>query len=257
MDRGKRWKLMRESSMCYWFPRVASLLPVPRTVIIELPLKVLAAVYSGDRWSDFPAEFRRTVLYNARILGFPLFLRTDQASGKHRWVETCYVERERDLVSHIFRVLEFNECAAPFGLPYRALVLREYVPLHSAFRAFNGMPVARERRYFVENGRVLCHHPYWPQDAIEEVHHHAPGLPENWRELLSELNREKGDERAVLGRLARLFSSRVRGYWSVDFAYTARGEWILIDAARGEISWHPPCPNQNAPHRRGKQPTSG
>jgi hypothetical protein len=49
--------------------------------------------------------------------------------------------------------------------------------------------------------------------------------------------------------MAETFGKRNPGYWSVDFARTRAGRWVLIDAARGEVSWHPDgCPhNPNPP----------
>ena len=37
-----------------------------------------------------------------------------------------FVEREEELIGHIFEVLEFNECVDILGLPYKALVFREF-----------------------------------------------------------------------------------------------------------------------------------
>jgi hypothetical protein len=32
---------------------------------------------------------------------------------------------------------------------------------------YGNMPVCREYRYFIEDGRYCCSHPYWPMDTIE------------------------------------------------------------------------------------------
>lgn len=176
-------------------------------------------------------------------IGYPLFLRSDQGSGKHQWRRTCYVPAEEDLMSHVINLVEWHECIGIMGLPYEALVFREYVDLGAPFTAFDGMPIARERRLFVRNGEVLCDHAYWVSHALERCHH---TLPEDWQGTLRALNTLHPDDRDLLYRMGAEFSRRVPGYWSVDFAQTAGGDWLLIDAARGELSWHP----RGCPHRK-------
>jgi hypothetical protein len=39
--------------------------------------------------------------------------------------------------------------------------------------------------------------------------------------------------------MAEAFAENVPGFYSVDFAQKADGQWVMIDAARGELSWHP------------------
>jgi len=222
------------NSLLYWFPKIVNLgIPVPRTEIVKVPYRVLL------KFMDKPEVLEPYVAeieMKAKRIGFPLFLRTDQASGKHGWKDSCYVPNEEELFTHIYNVVEFNFMADVTGLPCEALVLREFIELDWKFKAFWGeMPVARERRYFVRDGKVLCHHPYWIEDAIEKPN------KENWRELLKELNTETDEEIKLLSTYAKKVSSVMDGYWSIDFAHTRDGRWILIDMALGDRSWHPEC----------------
>ena len=43
----------------------------------------------------------------------------------------------------------------------------------------------------------------------------------------------------TLDNFATIFGENNPEFWSVDFALTRDKGWVLIDAARGEISWHP------------------
>lgn len=231
--------------MLFWFPKIADDFPVPRTEILPL---TSASQYELRRMLDGePLSPTRTELIKAtaREIGYPLFLRSDQGSAKHQWRDTCYVPTEEDLIPHLVRLVEWHECIGFMGLMYDALVFREYVDLVGPFTAFNGMPVARERRLFVQDGGVLCDHAYWVSHALDRGHHVAP-LPADWRGTLRALNTLHPDDKDHLYRMGAEFSRRVPGYWSVDFAYTAAGDWILIDAARGELSWHP----RGCPHRQ-------
>lgn len=94
------------------------------------------------------------------------------------------------------------------------------------------MPVASERRYFINKGQIQCHHPYWILDSI-----HDPSV-DNWRELLTELNEETPEEVKLLSKYALSVAEILEGYWSVDFALSNKGEWYLIDMAKGEDSFH-------------------
>ena len=240
------FELDKQSSMLNWYPKIQGDLPTPKTVILELTdadIRDLYNLLSGDPPS--PSLLPR-IQKAAQSIGYPLFLRTDLFSGKHEWTNTCYVDSARALKSNIPALVEANECAGIIGPPIRALVFREYRPLYSHFKAFRGMPVAREQRYFVEAGRILCRHPYWPEDAIEKAHHFQP-LPSSWRDALSDLNRTDATDDGMLAHFAAKFAELMPGYWSVDFAFTEVGQWLLIDAARGEASWHPDCIHNKTP----------
>ena len=229
---------MNRNSLMYWFPLIRDLgIPVPKTALTPVDRDQLMPVLEDGE--DWPDGFEETVKSLARGIGYPLFLRSDLASAKHGWENTCYVESEEELLSHIFSVLEFNVIAGIVGggLPYNALVFREFIPLDSRFTAWDGLPIARERRYFIKDGKVQCHHPYWIEDAV------AKGLPkeENWKSLLAEMNREQDAEIALLTSYAKEVSGVLDGYWSVDFAKAKAGWWYLIDCALGNRSWHPEC----------------
>ena len=228
-----------KSSLLVWWPKTNDIgIPVPKTVIVPLSNKDGRSFLDGG---SLPSSFVLTLREYAKLIGYPLFLRTDQASNKHGWKDASYVPSEKELLSHLGQVLEFNEIAHIMGLPYEAVILREYIPLQSSFEAFHGrLPIAKERRYFVRDGEVICHHPYWIKDAIEG---HSPSEG-NWEELLSELNKEGVDEIDLLSEYAKGVSKAIEGYWSVDFACGRTGKWYLIDMAEGELSWHPECDAQ-------------
>ncbi len=247
------------SSMILWWPRTSDLgIPVPRTVMIAIdpPTDAEVLIYTctvhhpADVDVDDP-ECRSMISgYDERIaaageeIGFPLFVRTDQVSGKHGWNDTCYVPDAAVLRRRLGSVIEEHGTAlwmeGPEGA-VSALALREFLDLDAPFRAFNGMPVARERRYFVSDGEVVCHHPYWEDaDNIEKgLAYRAADAPANWRELHAELNREPDDEVVLLSDYARRVSAAIEGAWSVDFAYARDGTWYLIDMAQADRSWHP------------------
>ena len=64
-----------------------------------------------------------------------------------------------------------------------------------------------------------------------------------------------GDAHLLRG-YTEVFGKENPGFWSVDFALTWDKGWVMIDAARGEISWHPEsCPY--CPEDQKKKPDAG
>ena len=237
MSSQTRTKATDPNSMYAWLPAVAKAgVPSPRTEMVYCGLQPMVELMDHK-----PLPNTDEIIAAGERVGYPVFLRTDLASGKHGWDDTCFVPRPDLLLRHAFAVIEFNQVVNIIGLDCVALAFREYVELESSFKAFCGMPVARERRYFAEAGKVLCHHPYWIEDAIGNYGApHQPMLPPDWRQRLASLNRE-GPEITLLSQWAARVSSELDGAWSIDFAHAKNGRWLLIDMALAAESWHPEC----------------
>ena len=219
--------------MLYWYPRIKALdIPQPKTVIAEKKDWNFWAEFLDNPQIMSDEDFEKILVLSDSI-GYPLFMRTDLASGKHFFNRTCFIRTRGELKSHMSELVEDNFM---HDLLFTSLVFREYVELESGFTAFLGeLPIARERRYFIKDGKVLCHHPYWPEDAILK-----PSV-KTWKSILAELNREIESEIILLSRYAHQVACIFDGYWSVDFAHAKNGKWFLIDMALGLASWHPKC----------------
>lgn len=226
-------KTIDKNSMLYWWPKIETLpIPQPRTIAVNVSRRLVEGVADGIMYS-LPA----TLADAARQLGYPVFIRSDYLAGKHHWKDTCYVATEDDLASHVYRVIEETLTCDMLGKPVKAIIFREFIPMESRFTAFYGnMPVNPERRYFVRDGKVICHHPYWIEDALARSK--RPSVP-NWRELARVMNHESPNEIEQLSAYAEMVSQRFDGYWSVDFCKAKDGRWLLIDMAMGDESWHP------------------
>lgn len=228
--------MIDKNSMLYWWPFLEHVdVPMPRTIIVWTGKKIFQEILDGKA---FPSYLAKMFQVAAKEIGYPLFIRTDHASGKHDWENSCYVSSAENLLRNIIGVVEFNEIAGFLGLNYNAIIFREYISLNAPFKAFHGnLPIAKERRYFVDNGKVICHHPYWVEDAIEKTIKKPP----DWKKLLRKINQENEEEVYILTKYAEKIGEMLRGYWSIDFAQDQGGTWYFIDAALGENSWHPPC----------------
>jgi len=240
---------MKEDKNCLscWFPRISDAgLPVPETRIVRIPTgsigKDLFRAFDGKEFEG-PAKIWLAVLgLAAEEIGFPCFLRTGHTSHKHDWERSCYVVSAEDLTSHVLHLIEFSETCDMFGVPWDVWAVRELLPTKPVATVYRGMPLCREFRCFVDGGKLICMHPYWPPEAIDQ------GLPEG--ETLSKqshhrLNNVTVSEVNEIRELAKRAAMACGGRWSVDVLDTERG-WFVTDMALMDSSWHwPGCPHGN------------
>ncbi len=227
--------MQQDSSMLNWFPKIKDVLPVPKTEILPLNNDEFGELIGLLDGNPILPELRTKIANSAAKIGYPLFMRTDQGSAKHDYENSCHLTSEKDLLGHLACLIEWHLMR---DLWPQAIVFRELLQLHAPFKAFDGLPIAKERRYFVDEGKVMCHHPYWPEGAIQpgrSIKNLMPG----WQKKLAEINQEDEGEISCLTRMAEDFNECVPGFYSVDFALTGIGKWYMIDAARGELSYHP------------------
>lgn len=233
------------SCLSRWFPIVkAAGLPVPKTVMVKAPdlSSWLDLKRDGDPATGFESFFAQLAGAAKAVGGYPIFLRTGQGSGKHEWSRTCFVPDEQSLPGHAYAIFDWSHMVDMLGLPTDVWAVREMLKTEPAFYAFDGnMPVTRERRCFVRDGKVICRHPYWPAEAIARD---RPPDRKNWRECLMELNSDRPGDDETLTTLAARVAAIMPGFWSVDFLHTKDRGWVLIDMAEGGVSFHwPECPN--------------
>ena len=232
------------NDLSYWFPLIeAAGLPVPRTKILRMPTVAAEFVWQAQdgkidadptAWRAFGDEIKNA----AAEFGRPFFLRTAHTSAKHDWDRACFVAGGANILQHIFAIAEYSECAGMIGLPWDTWAVREFLPTLplGVCPAYGNMPICREFRAFVDDGRVRCLHPYWPLRALQEG-----GAPADLDySLLCELHPVT---REYLCNLAFTAGAACGGAWSVDILETSRG-WVVTDMAEADKSFHwDGCPN--------------
>jgi len=213
-----------------WYPLlVAAGIPTPKTEIVRTDAD-LTPILDGQTTAGFRALVAAVADAGSRI-GYPFFLRTGFGSGKHDWNRTCLVNKPEDVHSHIANLVEWSHLVDLFGLPTKTWAVRELLPTQPVFTAFRGMPITKERRYFVRDGQVLGYHPYFPPETIDN-----PSRPD-WESLLEQLNKQTPEEVAELTDLSERVSRAVSGAWSVDWLHVPDRGWVCIDMAWAEESY--------------------
>jgi len=224
---------INQNSMFYWYDKIKDLpIAQPKTALYKFTGPELE--YLAEEM--VPLSISENVQGIVKEIGFPLFMRTDFSSCKHGWKKTCYVESIEVLQRHILELLTNSMMQGWMSYQDTGLVFREFLQLQTGFTAFRGdFPVNRERRYFIKDGKVQCHHPYWYPGAID-----GHTKTEGWKETVDLLNFETPSEVEILTEYAERVGEVMKGYWSVDFAKGAGAEspWYLIDMAEGEKSFH-------------------
>jgi hypothetical protein len=239
---------LNAASALYWLPRLQNGrgigLPLPFTEMVPYDHRAIMAMLEND---GDPAPWLQLVQQVQEVgekMGYPVFLRTDLASAKHDGPGGYLAEGRSAVASRLSATIEDNEAKFWMGGPVpKAILVRQFLHLKHYFTAYDGLPIAREYRVFVNMGRMVCMHPYWPEEAVEE------GNPshDNWREMMHVMYgglQTPGIDTPLLQGMAEVAATKCGGYWSVDFAQDVDGAWWLIDMAPGVESWHPEdCPN--------------
>lgn len=229
-----------KTSLTYWFPLIEKAgIPVPKTEILTMPLESQAIIWMAldglRKDQKLPPELFYEQLEGAALrMGLPCFLRTCQTSAKHQWASTCFLDSLDRLRQHVFNITEFSECCDMAGLRWDTWVVREMLPTipYGVCTAYEGFPVCKEFRFFVDAGKVRCFHPYWPIKALR-AGKWEPDAPIDvaFAELCSL------DNEGELIALAERAGAAVGGSWSVDILETEHG-WFVTDMAEAHKSYH-------------------
>jgi hypothetical protein len=200
----------------FWYPKVEGLAPTPKSAVFRISpsalWQMIEPVAENKRHEQEYKEVADAISGFSNVIGVPFFLKRGNFSAKHSWKDACFVDSSdtENIIRHMVEIAtdaELCDCA-----PEYCFVARALIPTKCAFKAFWGkMPVTKERRYFIRDGQVEFHHPYWPPDSIEteyDLHTDEP----NWKALLAEVNRETPEEVEHLSQQSRKVASVLPGY---------------------------------------------
>ena len=90
-----------KTSMAYWLPKILHLtIPMPKTVLI--PVKF------GEGGDYLSEQTHIQVEETVKIMGYPVFIKTDMSAGKHSYTETCFVANHETLHFNLERLRDDN-----------------------------------------------------------------------------------------------------------------------------------------------------
>ena len=217
------------NSMTFWYPVLYNQqFPTPKTIIVNCDIE--PGYLLEDKVPKSILRFLKEMCNAIDEIGLPVFIRTEMLSNKHDWKRSCFLEKKEDLISHLKNLVEQSSIATIDRMtPCNFFAVREMIPTESYFNYFPGeMPITKEVRIFVRDGKIECKHPYWPTKIFESKYQDKVN---SLREL-SEEDDKMTNEMAMY--ISRLFS----GYWSIDLLKAKSGKWFCTDMAIGERSWH-------------------
>lgn len=227
---------MNKNSALIWFPKIEGKLPTIKTRIIQYNHRSIIAVFDGVELSEM-AELIESVSSACREIGYPVFIRTDLSSAKHDGPTAYKVNDESEIERVLLATIEDNEMKfwlEPEGPS--AIMVREWVDFDAPFCAFHGHAISREWRFFADNKSVKCFHPYWPKSSIEFF---SVEQPKGWEEMLYDLHKIP-DNIEQLKEYAIAAASKYGCFCSVDIAMDKAGNWLVVDMATAEDSYHWP-----------------
>ena len=173
--------MVDKTSACFWFPRIRDAgLTVPRTEIVPYDHARSIMTFEGNDNYCMPIEIKEA----AERIGYPVFIRTDQASAKHNGPHAFKAENLERLIRCFWMTVEDSELKLWLSATMSAIMVREWLDLDAPFEAFGGLAISREWRFFANEHQVFCHHFYWPAEAIE---FYGRKEPDDWRHVLRDM----------------------------------------------------------------------
>lgn len=227
---------MNRNSALIWLPKIEEAnLPSPKTLIVNYNHHSILNIFDNLPCKEFD-DLIVSVGQKCDEIGYPCFIRTDLSSAKHSGPGAYKINEPKEIGHVLYATIEDNEMK--FWLEKEqpmAILVRDWLDLESPFTAFSGHAIAREWRFFADSEKVICFHPYWPEDSLQFYNHSEP---DNWKEKLAELHKEPDDlqELKSMAVIGAVFYGC--GTASVDFAKDTKGKWWLTDMAVAEDSYH-------------------
>lgn len=146
-------------------------------------------------------------------LGGPFVVKGATNSRKFEWSTMMFA---RDKVSAAEVVSRLSQDGM---LKYQDIYIRQYVPLRRLATGLNDLPITKEFRFFVLDGKVLASGYYWSShiDDIGEVP--SPNeVPEEFKQQVI----------AAVGDNIR--------FWVMDLGQTESGDWVVVELNDGQMS---------------------
>ncbi|GCE11032.1 hypothetical protein KTT_08910 [Tengunoibacter tsumagoiensis] len=146
----------------------------------------------------------------------PVIVKDFVKSRKHEWNEACYIPcaSDRHAVERVVRrFLQLQGEDLNEGLIFREFI--EFEPL--AYHSKSGMPLIKEFRLFVLDGRIICSTPYWEEGDYGDDKDGFPPID-------------------TFGHIVQNIQSR---FFTMDVARKRDGTWNIVELGDGQVAGLP------------------
>lgn len=147
----------------------------------------------------------------------PVVLKGATNSKKHQWRTHMYADNWNDAVVVYGRLCDDSLIGS------QQIYIRQYVPLVRLGETLTGLPITKEFRFFILNGKIVASTFYWSlfNEDIVEQGYNVPTVDEVPNDFI----------KTVMDRL----NPNVM-FYAVDVAQDETGRWWVIDVNDGQMS---------------------
>lgn len=143
----------------------------------------------------------------------PFVVKGQTNSKKHLWNTHMFAHDKRAAGDVWSRLMD------DMLIGQQDIYVRDFVPLVRLAEGFNGLPISKEFRFFILDGKILCGGFYWASHTADlEV---IPDVSEVPQEFLQKVIDTIGDN-------AR--------FYVLDVAQTCAGHWTVVEINDGQMS---------------------
>jgi len=142
----------------------------------------------------------------------PFILKGETNSKKFYWDTHFFAKNKREAIDVFGRLQDDGLISG------QHIYIRRFVELHTYLIGLRGMPVTKEFRIFICDGKVLSMGYYW-SNYCEDIS--VPDTSEVPLEFVQKIIDKVGNN--------------IR-FWVLDIAQTAKGDWIVIELNDGNMS---------------------
>lgn len=189
-----------EYKFCHYLPENY---PTIKDVTPKSTYKELQSEFA---YSDFQQEIE--------VFGDqPIIVKDYVKSQKHYWNEACYIPNAADranVIAVVTKFLELQDADLNEGLVFREFVALEALTNHST----SGMPLTKEFRVFIKNGRVMTMNKYWDEGDYQNVE-------------------------PVMEAFEPIIPAIKSNFFTMDIAKRKDGGWLIVELGDGQVAGLP------------------
>ncbi len=149
--------------------------------------------------------------------GGPFVLKGETNSRRNLWKTHMFARNKKEAIEVASRLMNDGLVGQ------QKIYTRDYIPLESFMTGLDGVPVAREFRFFVLDRQILTGGFYWSShiDTLRDIGVSIPQASEVPQEFLQKVIDAIGE------------NSR---FYAIDVAKTRSGDWIVIELNDGQMA---------------------